>query len=192
MRRASSRSGPYSRQGSLVDNISAHHLAGGPHLFGYVHLCWVAHPYHSQRQQPRSSRRSSGQVRTGSDPATTGGKSTPTSEFDLLQLPPGNDLAHSRSRVSNWLVYWFNDSANPSWFSAPLEVDQDLLTQANPSHLLGHPSSLLKSASYPIRHPMHAPTAIMGPRVTGSSPSREVGLRWGATNDRTPTVSGNT
>jgi hypothetical protein len=59
------------------------------HPFGYVHLRWITHPYHGQRQQSRSSRRSSGRARTGSDPTTIGGKSTPASEFDLLQQPPG-------------------------------------------------------------------------------------------------------
>ena len=53
-------------------------LLEGHHLFGYVRLCWIAHPYHGQMQKSRSSRCSSGRIRTGSGPATIGGKSMPT------------------------------------------------------------------------------------------------------------------
>jgi|SRR5882757_3138686 len=56
------------------------------HLFGHVHLHWITH---GQRQQPRSSRRSSGRARTGSDLTTIRGKPTAASEFGLLQQPSG-------------------------------------------------------------------------------------------------------
>ncbi len=64
VRRPSSRTGPYSHRRSLVGSISDLHLAGDPSpvnsdTFNY-----------GQRQQSRSSRRSSGRARTGSDPTT--------------------------------------------------------------------------------------------------------------------------
>ena len=164
MRRPTSRSGPYSHQRSLVSNISDPHLAGGPLP---IQICSPAYPYHVQRQRSRYSPTFEPLGSTSS--ATIRGKSTPASVFDLLQLPPGNAHAHPGSRFSDRLVSSSNDCADLSRFSAPLEVDWDLLTDATPSRLLGHPSSLLlKSASCPIRHPMHAPTVADEPDLSES------------------------
>jgi len=89
VRRPSSRFGPYSHRGSGSAIFPILSLPEGHHLFEYVRLRWITHPYRGQRQQSRSSRRSSGRVRTGPDLATIRGKSTPANESGLLQLPPG-------------------------------------------------------------------------------------------------------
>ena len=89
VRRPSSRTGPYSHRGSLVSNISDH-LAGEPSPIRILPPALDDAPLpRPETAQSRSSRRSSGRARTGSDPTTIGGKSTPASEFDLLQQPPG-------------------------------------------------------------------------------------------------------
>ena len=124
-------------------------LLEGHHLFGYVHLRWITHPYHVQRQQSRYSRRSSDRVRTSSDPLPLEENRLPQVSFDLLQLPPGNAHAHSGGRFSDLLVS--SDDCKPLMnlrrFSASLQVGQGLLAQANPTCLLGYSSPLLKSAS---------------------------------------------
>jgi hypothetical protein len=83
--RSSSRSRPYSRPGSVISNISDPHLAGEP---SPIRIRSPA-PLESAPPQSRGSRHSSGRTRTGSDPTSIGGWSTPASEFDLLQQPPG-------------------------------------------------------------------------------------------------------
>ena len=89
--RPSSRTGPYSHRGSLVSNISDTHLAGEPSPIRIRSPAPLDNPPlpRPETAQSRSSRRSSGRARTGSDPTTVGGKSTPSSEFDLLQHPSG-------------------------------------------------------------------------------------------------------
>ena len=80
------RTGPYSHRGSLVSNISDPHLAGEPSPIRIRSPAPLDNlpPQRPETAQSRSSRRSGGRARTGSDPTTVGGKSTPTSEFDLL------------------------------------------------------------------------------------------------------------
>ena len=90
VRRPSSRNNPYDHRGSLVSNISDTHLAGEPSPILIRSPALDNAPLQRpETAQSRSSRRSSGRARTGSDPTTVGGKSTPASEFDLLQQPPG-------------------------------------------------------------------------------------------------------
>ena len=90
VRRPSSRTGPYDHRGSLVSNISDTHLAGEPSPILIRSPALDNAPLQRpETAQSRSSRLSSGRARTGSDPTTIGGKSTPASEFDLLQQPPG-------------------------------------------------------------------------------------------------------
>lgn len=89
-RRPSSRTGPDSHRGSLVSNISDSHLAGEPSPIRIYSPALDNAPLtRPETAQSRSSRRSGGRARTGSDPTTIGGKSTPASEFDLLQQPLG-------------------------------------------------------------------------------------------------------
>ena len=89
-RRPTSRTGPYSHRGSLVSNISDPQLAGEPSPIRIRSPALDNAPLQRpETAQSRSSRRSGGRARTGSDPTTIGGKSTPASEFDLLQQPPG-------------------------------------------------------------------------------------------------------
>ena len=87
VRRPSSRTDPYGHRGSLVSNISDTHLAGEPSPIRIRSPALDNGPL--QRPETAQSRLSSGRARTGSDPTTIGGKSTPASEFDLLQQPPG-------------------------------------------------------------------------------------------------------
>ena len=130
------------------------------HLFGYVHLRLITHTYHGQRQQPRSSRCSSGRTRTGSDPTTIRRKLTPASEFGLSHQG-GRKCSHPLRKLflrsARVLVQRFcRPLVDLGRFSAFRELDRDLLAQAvtrglqaTPSHLLGHPSIsllLLKSA----------------------------------------------
>jgi hypothetical protein len=90
LRRPSSRTGPYSHRGSLISNFSDPHLAGEPSPIRIRSPAMDNAPLpRPETAQSRSSRRSGGRARTGSDPTTVGGKSTPSSEFDLLQQPPG-------------------------------------------------------------------------------------------------------
>ena len=89
VRRPSSRNDPYDHRGSLVSNISDNHLAGEPSPIRIYSPALDNAPLRPETAQSRTSRRSSGRARTGSDPTTVGGKSTPSSEFDLLQQPPG-------------------------------------------------------------------------------------------------------
>jgi len=89
--RPSSHTGPHSRRGSLVSNISDSQLGGEPSPIRIRSPAPLDNPPlpRPDTAQSRSSRRSGGRARTGSDPTTTGGKSTPSSEFDLLHHPLG-------------------------------------------------------------------------------------------------------
>ena len=86
----------------------------------------------SETAESRSSQRSDGRARTGSDPTTIGGKSTPASEFDLLQQPPGqlDMLSPIAEALSAWLVSSSNKPLTDlREFSALLVVDMHPLTQ---------------------------------------------------------------
>ena len=124
------------------------------HLFGYVHLRLISHTYHGQKQQSRSSRRSSGRARTGSDPTTIERKSTPASEFGLLQQSPGrlemlSPFAETVSQVDPSLRPTIVQAPRGSKtvFSTPRGGPESTRSSGDmrgtPSRLLDHPSSLV-------------------------------------------------
>ena len=84
--RPDSRTSPHSHRGSIISNISGPHFAGEPspiRIRSPAPLDSLPPPGR-ETAQSHSSRRSSGQNRTGSDPTIVRGKSTPISEFNLL------------------------------------------------------------------------------------------------------------